>query len=675
MPSHPAAPPPAARLPRFRFIGGKGGVGKTTCAAALGIAAARRGRPTLLISTDPAASLGDALGQRLGPAPRPVRGVRGLHAVEVDAHAAIGRWIDARRDTLERIALRGTWLDRDDVARLLGLSLPGIDEVAGLLEVLELGGHERFEQVIVDTAPTGHLLRMLEMPATLDGLARVFDHMQAKHRILVDALRGGYTPDAADGLIGEIAERGRELHALLRDPARTVLSWVTVPERMAVEETRDGLAWLRGQGMSIDRVIVNRLTPAPPTRCAWCSGRRRAERRAVAALLEAPEVHGLAVVPLGAAPVEPRGIRALAAIGAELGRARRMPRPAGTAPPATVAAALPAGVAGPAALPEMADATLVMFGGKGGVGKTTCAAALAIDAAATAPERRVLLLSVDPAHSLADVLGQACSDTGRRVEGGPPNLRARELDASRTFAGLRERFSGAIETLFDRPPAHGAGGFTVAQQDRQVLADLIELAPPGVDELVSIVEIAGSVLDAPPRYDLIVLDTAPTGHALRLIEMPALVHEWVKAVMAIVLKYQPAIGVGGLGAELLRLSQGLGRLRKLMADPRLTRFITVTRAADLPRAETLRLLGRLAAAGVSAPLVMVNAAGAGSCRRCRAEGAAQEVQIGRLRRALRRRRPAPAVVLAPAVVPPPHGAAALRAWIRGWREVAGAARR
>jgi arsenite-transporting ATPase len=675
LPSHPAAPNPAARPARFRFVGGKGGVGKTTCAAALGIASARRGQPTLHISTDPAPSLGDALGQRLGPAPRPVRGVRGLHAVEVDARAAIARWIDARRDTLERMALRGTWLDSDDVARLLRLSLPGIDEVAGLLEVLDLGGGERYAQVIIDAAPTGHLLRMLGMPATLDGLARVFDHMQAKHRIIVDALRGSYTPDAADLLIGEIAERGRELHGLLRDPARTVLSWVTVPEPMAVEETRDGLAWLRQQGMSVDRVIVNRLTPAPPARCGWCSARRQSERRAVAALLRAPEVRGLRVLPLGAAAVEPRGVRALSAMGAELERARPVARPARTTRPAAARASLPAGVSSPARLDEAAAATLVLFGGKGGVGKTTCAAALALHAAAVAPERRVLLLSVDPAHSLADVLGQECPDTGRRLERGPPNLLVRELDASRAFAGVRERVTGAIEALFSPLSAAGPGGVAVAQQDRQVMADLLELAPPGVDELVSIMEIAESVLEAPRRFDLAILDTAPTGHALRLIEMPALVHEWVRAVMAIILKYQPAVGVGALGAELLRLSQGLGQLRKLMADPRRTRFITVTRAANLPRAETRRLLARLQAAGVSAPLVVVNAAGAGTCSRCRAEQAAQQAEIARLRRALRRRSPAPAVVLAPAALPPPHGPARLRAWIRGWREVTGAARR
>src|SRR5688572_15571510 len=168
-----ADPRVPSNTPRYTFVGGKGGVGKTTCAAAMAIRAARAGFATLVISTDPAPSLGDALDQRLAAAPRPVAGVRGLHAVEVDAARALDAWIAGRRATLEEIALRGTWLDRDDVSRLLKLSLPGIDEVAALLRIADLGGSGRYDRIIVDTAPTGHLLRMMEMPAVLHGMALV----------------------------------------------------------------------------------------------------------------------------------------------------------------------------------------------------------------------------------------------------------------------------------------------------------------------------------------------------------------------------------------------------------------------------------------------------------------------------------------------------------------------
>ena len=162
--STPATDPPA----RFRFIGGKGGVGKTTCAAAIAVTSAAAGHRTLVISTDPAPSLGDVFEQRLSGVPRRVPLPHGvLYAVEIDAARALERWLSVRRESFERIVLRGTWLDREDVSRLLRLSLPGIDELAALLEIERIAHAGRYESVVVDTAPTGHTLRMLTMPQSL----------------------------------------------------------------------------------------------------------------------------------------------------------------------------------------------------------------------------------------------------------------------------------------------------------------------------------------------------------------------------------------------------------------------------------------------------------------------------------------------------------------------------
>src|SRR4029078_6411427 len=146
----------------------------------LSVEGAPRGR-TLLVTTDPASSLPAVLGTRVGaspspvrgarglfgarvgaPSPPPVRGARGLFAASVDSASAFERWLAPRRDILSTIALRGTYLDEEDVGRLLRLSLPGIDEVIGLVEAMRLG--EGFEQVVVDTAPTGHTLRLLASP-------------------------------------------------------------------------------------------------------------------------------------------------------------------------------------------------------------------------------------------------------------------------------------------------------------------------------------------------------------------------------------------------------------------------------------------------------------------------------------------------------------------------------
>ena len=652
--------------PTFRFVGGKGGVGKTTCAAALGLAAARAGQPTLIVSTDPAPSLGDALHQRLGAAPRAVRGVRHLHAVEVDATSALEAWLAERRGLLETIALRGSWLDADDVSQLLRLSLPGIDEIAGLLKIGDFADSGRYAHIVVDTAPTGHLLRMLAMPSVLEALAAVFDRMQGKHRILVDALRGGWVPDAADTLIQRLDQQARGLAALLRDPERCRFAWVTLAEDMAIEETADGIRWLSERNIRVDRVVVNRLTPSPRSGCDWCRGRRALEARALTTLRRLARGTALHLVP--AATTEPVGIAALARLGRALTAPARFPLERAHRRPEVIATVPASASTLDSALLVPDGIALVMFGGKGGVGKTTCAAATAIGTARRNPGRRVVLLSADPAHSVGDVLKVRLSDHPQAVPGAPQNLAVRELDAARSFSAVRDRLARGVDDLIRR-----VGG---RDSDRQAIGDLLDLAPPGVDELVAIMEVLDSAGAAARIGDLIVIDTAPTGHALRLLEMPALIHDWVKTVMRLLLKYQPVTGIGELGATLLELSQGIGRLRALLVDERLTRFIAVTRAELLPRAETTRLLARLHAVSIPVPFIIVNAVGAGTCARCRRDRRQQAREIAALARALSQGPPGSAsIVTTPGVIPPPAGPRELQVFLTRWQRLPGVAGR
>jgi arsenite-transporting ATPase len=248
----------------YHLFGGKGGVGKTTCAAAHALTLAAEGARTLIVSTDPAPSLGDVLGERLTSQPRRIRsGGAALFATEINAARAMQRWLRARRATLEAIALRGTWLDERDISALLSLTLPGIDEVAALLELLRFGESARYDAIVIDAAPTGHTLRMLALPDTMSGVARVFDHMQQKHRVMVHALRGAWRPDDADVLIRQLQEDAQSLGQLLRSNDRTHVSWVTLAEQLSVEETMDALAWLSAEHMTVGRIIVNGIRPVP----------------------------------------------------------------------------------------------------------------------------------------------------------------------------------------------------------------------------------------------------------------------------------------------------------------------------------------------------------------------------------------------------------------------------
>ena len=579
-----------------------------------------------------------------------------MSAVEIDAAASLKGWLDERRATLESIAVEGTWLDRDDIARLLRLSLPGIDELAALLEISRLATSRRYDLILVDTAPTGHTLRMLAMPQTLVDVAAVFDRMREKHRVMEEALRGAWRPAAEDALVTELVTTARELASLLRDGSRSTVSWVTLPEPMAVAETSDAVQALADSEVRVASIIINRVTPRPPSRCGHCDARRAFESAAVATL---PPGADRTIVE--AMEVEPRGPRALRRVAAQIvsgeatlgkGRTGRRWRAK-----ATGLILQPADVITP-------STKLVLAGGKGGVGKTTTAAALALSSAARWPDRRVLLISTDPAHSLADVFGVDVSDQSELVPAGPPNLRVRELDATVVIDRIRARYVEAIDRLFDRI---GSGGRFDAAQDRSVMRSLIDLAPPGLDELAAVLEITDAISGEAPEWDLVVMDTAPTGHALRLLEMPALMQDWVRALMSILLKYQGVARLGDLGALLLDLSKGLGRLRELLTDPRQAAFVVVTRPAALPRVETVRLMRRLKRLRISVPAVVLSTMGRGTCRACVTVARAQRREHIALARAVGALA-VPHLVTTENRVPPPSGVGALEDWARtGWR--------
>jgi arsenite-transporting ATPase len=642
--------------PRFLLVGGKGGVGKTTWAAAQALAAADAGRRVLLVSTDPAHSLGDALRRPLGRAPRAVATRRGrLHAVELDADRALARWLARHRRHLATIAERGTYLDEDDVARLLRLSFPGVDELMGLMELARLAGTRAHDDIVVDTAPTGHTLRLLAMPDTLRRIAGVLDAMHAKHRFLAGSLGAGYTPDAADALIARLDADGAALQDLLRDPRRAVVAWLTLPEPMALAETDDALRALAGAGLAVRELVVNRVITTRDPGCAACRARAAQERRALGVARRLAGERPVRVVPLQRD--EPRGLRGLRAVtrsarsapgsgraGGPAPRARRAGSARGRGVPGWLEAAVPAGV------------RLLAFVGKGGVGKTTSAAATALLLAAHR-HPRVLLLSTDPAHSLADVLDAPVGNEEVGIPGAPPGLRARELDAARELERRRARYRAAVDRLFD---ALLRGSRLDVAYDRQVVQSLMDLAPPGLDEVFAVLSVTEALLERHPEpYDLVVVDTAPTGHALRLLAMPRQALEWVHAVLAILLRYREVLGLGDFAADLLGTARSLRQLAAWLRDGERCRAVVVTRDGELPALESARLLARLRRLAVPVGAVVVNAVGCACARRGREEARA----VGRLR-PLAGRRP---VLVAPAAVPPPHGVGDLLDWGRQWR--------
>ena len=649
----------------FRFFGGKGGVGKTTTAAATALSAAERGRRVLLVSTDPAHSLGDALDRRLSARPARIASRRGaLAAVELDADRALERWLAARRRPLRTIAARGTYLDEDDVDRLLALSLPGVDELIGLVELHRLATSAPRDLVVVDTAPTGHTLRLLAMPETLARIAGVLADMLAKHQFLAESLAGAHRRDAADVLVTEIESQARSLHALLRDPGRCRFTWVVLPEPMALEEARDGIAALEAEGITVDEIVVNRVTPAG-ARCALCAARTASEQSIIARLPALFPQRRLALLP--ALDREPRGVAALRRIGATLARRPRRHVMTSRAPRRAVASAGRPRHGATAWLDGLAPpgTRVLALTGKGGVGKTSAAAALAVGLAERGADARVLALSTDPAHSLGDALGMTLGDDERPIPG-VSGLFARELDAAAAFAVRRERYRASVDEVFDA--LLRGSRFDVAY-DRDVVRELIDLAPPGLDELFGVLSLVDAVLGrAGPAYDVVVLDTAPTGHALRLLALPDAALEWVHALLSILLKYRAVVGLGELASDLLDIARDLRELRILLRDPARTKVVAVTRPAALPRLETVRLVRGLRRLGIGLAALLVNTVTPPDCERCRRAAAVESREIAALVAAVRsaagRRY---AMISAPIEAPPPCGVAGLGQWLGRWR--------
>src|SRR5262249_54181984 len=157
------------------------------------------------------------------------------------------------RRPLGEVIEHGTWLDREDVDALLDLSIPGIDELVGILEIERFAerGTRRYDLIVVDTAPTGHTVRLLAAPQTVAAVAAALDALQEQHRVIRDQLARVGRPEASDRLIALLADQACETARRLQDRDRSEFYWVTLPEELARAESADGIAALEAGGMRV----------------------------------------------------------------------------------------------------------------------------------------------------------------------------------------------------------------------------------------------------------------------------------------------------------------------------------------------------------------------------------------------------------------------------------------
>lgn len=301
----------------FLLFGGKGGVGKTSMAAATALAAAERSpaRRVLLFSTDPAPSLTDAFVTRLAPTPTAIPGIPRLSALELDARAIFQAFKEQYGEDIREIFQQGTLLDDAEAADFFTLDIPGLDEVMALKTITDFMAEGEYDLYIIDTAPTGHTLRLLALPDLLDGWIRFLAKLRWRYRTVVGRLTRREAPAAsADAFLVEMKRAVQRVRRLLQDAQATEFVLVTIPEALAVSQTLDFAEALEGAHVPSSHLIINNLVPK--SACSFCASRRALQQKHREALATALPRYRMVDVPLQ--PGEVRGVDTLRAIGSLL---------------------------------------------------------------------------------------------------------------------------------------------------------------------------------------------------------------------------------------------------------------------------------------------------------------------------------------------------------------------
>ena len=297
-------------MTEFVLYGGKGGVGKTTCAAATALRWAREDGPTLVVSTDPAHSLSDVFDVEVDAQPTPVLEDVPLWAVEVDPGERIGQYRGQVTAALDELEDLGISLDEGDVDDVIEAGVaPGTDEAAAMDLFLDYMDDPRFDYIVFDTAPTGHTLRLLKLPDVMSSAMGKLISVRSQVSSIADSVRSfvgtGETEEPDDGPtvdvdLDELKARMERVADALRDPTRTEFRVVLIPETMAVLETERLLAELDAYDVPAGRAVINKVIEAPEPTCDRCQARHESQQTRIAEARErfdlpitlVPQLHG-----------------------------------------------------------------------------------------------------------------------------------------------------------------------------------------------------------------------------------------------------------------------------------------------------------------------------------------------------------------------------------------------
>jgi len=513
---------------------GKGGVGKTSIACATAVFLAEGGKRVLLVSTDPASNLDEVLETALSMHPTPIGKVKGLFAMNVDPEEAARQYrervVGPYRELLPKSAVENI---EEQLSGACTVEIAAFDEFAKLLG--DASATAEFDHVIFDTAPTGHTLRLLQLPAAWAGF--------------IDSNVGGTS------CLGPLAglQAQRELYEKtlesLSDTTTTTIFLVSRPERSALVEAECTHNELDALGLKNQKLILNSIFHAS------------AKDDSIAIALEERGREALAEMPNGLKTLAridvPLVAQSLIGVGAlrQLGEGRLDVRKA--AHHARAEMNLPSSLA--VLVPDLIarGKGVIMTMGKGGVGKTTVAAALAVELASSG--HSVLLTTTDPAAHL-------------------------HLALSADIPGLRvSRIDPVAETRAYTQEVMAESGRDLDEKGKALLEE--DLRSPCTEEIAVFRAFARSVDEG--NHGFVVIDTAPTGHTLLLLDAAEAYHRDV-------------------ARNLSYIPDSVRRLLPQLRNPDFTRIIVVTLPEATPVHEAARLQDDLNRAGITPYAWVIN---------------------------------------------------------------------
>ncbi len=550
---------------KFLFYSGKGGVGKTTMSCATAIHYAKEGKKTLVITTDPASNLADVFEQPIGHKITPIKSIKNLSAMELDPDKATNEY---KERTLS--PLRG--LIPIESFRILEeqLNSPCTAEMASFDRFTDFVQDGKFEVVIFDTAPTGHTLRLLELPVEWSGVIE----KAAKDN------SGGQTCIGPAAALAESKAKFDRAISAMRNPDMTTFVFVLRPESTPIYEAKRSITELSKLGINSQEIIVNGVYPKEACDNPFMIARFMKQQQFLSMIKKEFKVPAK-VIELGSSEV--KGIDRLSTISTQLFdepsflSKYAFKRIAGSKITAPNGYAKPREEITKLLTPLNGNKRVIFFAGKGGVGKSSVSAATALWIANNG--FKTLLLTTDPASHLRQIFDQKVTDKPTLLKG-ENNLWFTHIDAKLATQEYKDNILNEARKKYD---------------EKRVLAIEEELDSPCTEEMATFEKFMEFV--TLKSFDVIVFDTAPTGHTLRLLELPV---EWNKQ-----LEIKTFTTTGETEVDKITKSR-FKEVIDLLQDPKKSTFSFVMYPESTPIEEASRAIDELQTIKVPTSLIIAN---------------------------------------------------------------------